>query len=49
MAISLNLNTFKRQLNEVNNDKKTEKIMNATNNFRHLARLNSILHLFEVY
>jgi len=34
-AISLNINTFKRELRDVNNLKMIEKITNATNSFRH--------------
>lgn len=48
-AISLNINTFKRELRDVNNLKMIEKITNATNNFQHLAGLSSILHPFEAY
>lgn len=48
-AISLNINTFKRGLRDVNNLKMIEKITDATNSFRHLAGLSSILHPFEAY
>lgn len=45
----LNLNTFKVKLRTINNLKNIEKLTNATNNFRHLARLSLRVHPFEVY